>query len=296
MPDLFEQPSQDRSEFNATRFLDRAEALAREIPDDVPRMQGGRAAVVTRVLTSIHNLTDRLTRLARAIDPVHHADVYDPSHPDAAAELIAEKLERSHQYSLKDLHAFWGSGVYAVYYNGDHPAYGPIAGTHIPIYVGKADPAVPGAVTAREQGNRLHRRLRDHAGSIHRSERYVVEMDEGVRQGSGLHAIRLADFTCRFIVLASAYAGAVERNLIRHYAPVWNQETGVCIGFGKHGDAATTRANTRSDWDTIHPGRGWATKDGNIPNPRQPIQIQSEILEHYRLLGYDERTEGDLGW
>ncbi|NEK66135.1 MAG: Eco29kI family restriction endonuclease, partial [Xanthomonas perforans] len=34
----------------------------------------------------------------------------------------------------------YGSGVYAIYYHGDHPAYAAVSGTETPIYVGKADP------------------------------------------------------------------------------------------------------------------------------------------------------------
>lgn len=93
----------------------------------------------------------------------------------------------------------------------------------------------------------------------------------------GIPPIRIESFQCRFLVLASAYAGAVEENLIRHYMPVWNDEAGVCYGIGKHGDAATTRKNTRSPWDTLHPGRAWALAPGNVANPRAWPQIIDEV-------------------
>ena len=55
----------------------------------------------------------------------------------------------------------------------------------------------------------------------------------------------------------------------------------ICYGFGKHGDAAKTRANRRSPWDTLHPGRKWATTAHNVPNDKSVNQILSEIAEHF---------------
>lgn len=51
------------------------------------------------------------------------------------------------------------------------------------------------------------------------------------------------------------------------------------IGFwlGKRGDAAETRANKRSPWDTLHPARHWATTE----NPKSPEQIERELAEHF---------------
>jgi hypothetical protein len=45
---------------------------------------------------------------------------------------------------------------------------------------------------------------------------------------------------------------------------IWNRQTKPVPGFGKHGDSAETRSNSRSPWDTIRPGRredGPQTKD-----------------------------------
>lgn len=282
----------DVPEFDPAKFLKHADALSEVIPDGAEPLPRNRGAISKRVLERIRILIDQLTNLARAIDPVHHPDVYDPSQPEAAADLIAEKLARRPLAPLGSPHPFWGSGVYALYYTGDHPAYTAISGTGVPIYVGMADPAESHAVTARQQGNRLSRRLRDHANSIRASESHVSAMSEADREAAGLHPIHLADFQCRYLVLASAYAGAVESNLIRHHQPAWNKEVGVCIGFGKHGDDASTRANTRSDWDTIHPGRTWATKEGNRPNRATPTEI-AERVAAYLLARYEENRPGE---
>ena len=57
--------------------------------------------------------------------------------------------------------------------------------------------------------------------------------------------------------------------LIDRFKPIWNNETKVCFGFGKHGDNAATRRNTVSPWDTLHPGRPWATGGRNRPTEPQ---------------------------
>lgn len=51
----------------------------------------------------------------------------------------------------------------------------------------------------------------------------------------------------------------------------------VCYGFGKHGDSAGTRKNERSPWDTIHPGRPWATSEQNKPNKRSAEDTLKDI-------------------
>ena len=52
------------------------------------------------------------------------------------------------------------------------------------------------------------------------------------------------------------------------------------VGFGKHGDSAATRTNTRSPWDTLHPGRPWATSKNNVPNPKGIANIKAEVRAH----------------
>lgn len=57
---------------------------------------------------------------------------------------------------------------------------------------------------------------------------------------------------------------------------------GICFGFGKHGDDPATRGNTRSPWDTLHPGRSWAAKAGNKPNPKTAKEIAVDVAGHLR--------------
>jgi hypothetical protein len=79
----------------------------------------------------------------------------------------------------------------------------------------------------------------------------------------------------------SAWIETAEDLLINWFQPVWNNEMKVCIGFGKHGDSAGTRKNERSPWDTIHPGRPWATSEQNTPNKRSAEDILKDIAAHF---------------
>lgn len=278
MSDLF---NQDARKLDPKQLLSRLEALEREIPENPQPLTELSTRSLKAFRERLQRVTQKLALLDRRIDPIEHHEVYDPSHPVSAADLIAERLLRRPRVRLSHLNRFYGAGVYALYYVGDHPAYALITRTEIPIYVGKAEAADSHAHSAAEQGEKLYDRLvKDHARSLRSVEQYTTELAPDNLDATGLHPLSLEDFECRFLVLASAYAGAVERNLIIHHQPIWNRESKVCIGFGKHGDDAERRANTRSDWDTIHPGRTWATKEGNVPNPRTPRDIQTRILDH----------------
>lgn len=154
--------------------------------------------------------------------------------------------------------------MYAVYYNGDFPAYKALAKREHPIYVGKADPVDSAAKTPFEQGKRLASRLHDHKRNI--------------TKASG--TLSLQDFDYRALVVQSGWQGAAERYLIDLFKPVWNSEIGICYGFGKHGDDPATRANLRSPWDTLHPGRDWAHRDKKMNDAKPRAQILKEIAIH----------------
>jgi hypothetical protein len=165
---------------------------------------------------------------------------------------------------LANLERFYGSGVYAIYYNGNFPAYAGITKREHPIYVGKADPAYPGAKTAMEQGDRLANRLNDHRKNIAKAET----------------TLRLKDFDYRAIVVQTGWQTAAEDYLIHLFKPIWNSEVGISYGFGKHGDDPGTRANLRSPWDTLHPGRDWAHRDPKMKDARPKQRIVDDIRQH----------------
>lgn len=127
---------------------------------------------------------------------------FDPSDPKTVGRMVSLALLAQPLMPLGAVKPAYGSGVYAIYYTGDHPLYARISGTETPIYVGKADPSNCDASSAREQGPRLTGRLIGHAGTIATAEKYAA----GNELPRGLQPIHLADFRCRRLVCATSFA------------------------------------------------------------------------------------------
>ena len=94
------------------------------------------------------------------------------------------------------------------------------------------------------------------------------------------HPLRLDDFEARRLVCATNAQLVAEKHLIAMFRPIWNNEIGICWGISKHGDAATTRANKRSPWDVMHPGRAWAMAE-SLDDKASPEDIERRIAEHF---------------
>ena len=253
------------SEINYSSLENALRELLAALPEDLAAGTSSLDPVkVKRLRADIAKALDRLIPLSRALDPIKQPPfVFDPTNPEIVGQLIGRTMMEQSRYRLSAVPRMYGSGVYALYYSGNFDAYKAIRGSERPIYVGKADPPTPEAKTVEEQGPKLSTRLREHAKSI----RAV---------GSTLD---IADFECRFLVVQSGWQRAAEDYLLSRFKPVWNSP--VCYGFGKHGDAPTTRANTRSPWDTLHPGREWAARAGNVPNPASLAEIKRLVGEHF---------------
>lgn len=240
-------------------------ALLSKLPADIPADYPlPRAKVLIRLRADIGAVIERLSALKQGLDPVQQpATFFDPTNPEIVGRLIAQTLLQQPRVNLTALRSFYGSGVYALYYRGNFPAYAPARGTETPLYVGKADPADTNAANPQQQGRTLSLRLGDHLKSITAAEN--LQADE---------------FDARYLVVKSAWQGTAELYLIEHFKPIWNSEVKICYGFGKHGDSPLTRKNTRSPWDTLHPGRHWAG-EGNISYPLTSEQITEAVLKHY---------------
>ncbi len=163
---------------------------------------------------------------------------------------------------LAEVEPFYGSGVYAVYYRGPFELYRALAGTETPLYVGQAAPADRNARSATDQGPRLSARLNEHRKNISKA----------------VDTLNIDDFEYRALVVQSGWETAAEDYLIHLFRPLWNNETAILYGLGKHGDAATTRANKRAPWDTMHPGRGWAA--ATLVDAKSPDVIAAEVAAH----------------
>ncbi len=214
--------------------------------------------------SEIRGVIASLELLLRDIDPVRHPTaVFDPSNPKIIGRFIALALVAQKREPLASVEPFYGSGVYAIYYKGPFKQYQPISKTETPIYVGQAAPASNAARSPIEQGDRLARRLREHSKNI----------------GLVSSTLALDDFEYRSLVVQSGHETAAEDYLIHLFRPVWNNETDILFGLGKHGDDAKTRQNKKSPWDTLHPGRAWAASS---PEGRTATRIADDLAKHFK--------------
>ena len=69
--------------------------------------------------------------------------------------------------------------------------------------------------------------------------------------------LNIDDFLCRFLAVVPVWVTLAERFLIDYYRPVWN--IGV-DGFGNNQQGQNRATGDRSWWDTLHPGRSWASQ------------------------------------
>ena len=196
---------------------------------------------------------------------------FNPLAMDSLAHSIVARMLEMDAVPLDDVPRFSGAGVYAIYYAGGFPAYSLLAeanhtGTTWPIYVGKAVPSGgrKGVDVAVTSGTRaLAQRVRHHANSV----RAAQNLD-------------IADFRARWLVIEDIWIPLGESALLRRYRPVWNV---IVDGFGNH-DPGQGRINgLRSRWDTLHPGRPWASR--YPARPEAPSEIEQEITQylHSRL-------------
>lgn len=170
---------------------------------------------------------------------------YNPLDIENLGESLAIALEATEPLPLGSLPQFSGSGVYAIYYVGDFPAYAPLSAANRndrwsqPIYVGKAVP--PGTRTANvanydPAGDKsLRSRLRQHALSIGAAENLEID-----------------DFYARWLVTEPVWIPLAESTLISRSACVWNR---VLAGFGVNAQGKGRISGSISAWDMLHPGR-----------------------------------------
>jgi len=191
--------------------------------------------------------------------------MFEPSNPKIVGRFVSLALVAQSRKPLSSVEKFYGSGVYAVYYNGKFPSYRELSKSETPIYVGQASPAIRDARTPSEQGDKLSSRLDEHRKNICRAA----------------STLSIDDFEYRALVVQSNWETAAEDYLIHLFRPIWNNETNLVFGIGKHGDAAKTRANKRSPWDTLHPGRAWAA-DTSLVDAKKRDKIQNELRNHFK--------------
>lgn len=220
-------------------------------------------------------IVDKLSEIHEEVDLVHQpVAVFNPGNPKTIGRFISVAMVAQKLFPLNEIPNFYGSGVYAIYYSGSYNLYSPLTGSETPIYVGKAEPKSKTADTPSEQACGLSSRLQTHRKNI-----------------SACPSLDINDFSCRWLVITSGWESAAESYLINLFKPIWNKETKLIYGFGKHGDSEKTRKNKRSPWDTLHPGRRWAGNDA-LEDAKSIEEIQEALARHFAEVQiFDNREE-----
>jgi hypothetical protein len=249
-------------------------AVARAALDRLPDASGLNKVQARKIREAFDDYVVGLAVFRERLDAVRDpVGMLDPGNPDTVGRLVVIALLAQDPVPLREISPTYGSGVYALYYRGEHPAYAEITGSTIPIYVGKADPDLPTASTPRKQGVRLFGRLADHRGAIQEVEKYAI--------AKGLpYPLRVDDFDCRRLVCATNAQLVAERHLIEICKPAWNHESKICFGISKHGDSSETRRNNKSPWDVLHPGRDWALTSPVRTN-MTPETVTASLAAHF---------------
>ena len=239
-------------------------AELRTLTDRIAAAEAGEdPRAVKKLRLGLEQVTAQLKNVTNKLDPVLRPEsIFDPTDPNTSGRVVALTLVAQTKHPLSKIPEFYGAGVYAIYYRGDFGPYAPLKGMDHPIYVGKADPDNQAAKDAVSQGTKLSARLNEHAKSI-RSAGTTLDIN---------------DFDCRFLIVQTGFQKSAEDYLINFFKPIWNSETKICFGLGKHGDSSETRVNKRSPWDTMHPGRKWA--DATTENQKAPETIVEQIGAH----------------
>lgn len=217
-----------------------------------------------KIRDEIARVSEDLEKALIETDPIKRpVAVFDPGNPRTIGFFIALALTAQPRVRMSEMAPRYGAGVYAIYYRGRFPEYAPIRGTETPIYVGQAAPGNQNAITPSQQGVRLSARLNEHRKNIEKTD-----------------SLNVGDFDVRTLTIQTGWETGAENYLIRQFRPIWNKETKLVYGIGKHGDSADTRGNRRSPWDTLHPGRGWAADTAK--DQRSKEVIRESLAKHFR--------------
>jgi Eco29kI restriction endonuclease len=177
---------------------------------------------------------------------------YNPLDKANLAKSIEGELLSASVTPLADIGAIKGAGVYVVYYTGSFAPYAFVTARNLedrfaqPIYIGKAIPKggrKGGLTKDASKGTAIADRLRQHAASIDEAEN-----------------LDLADFHFRYLVVDDIWIPLGENMLIETFQSVWNR---AIDGFGNKDPGRRRKAQYKSPWDVLHPGRKFAEKLGD---------------------------------
>jgi len=188
---------------------------------------------------------------------------YDPISYDNIVRSVVSALLSQPIEPLTTKMTCAGSGIYAIYYVGVFGPYGPIASRppRVPIYVGKAIPPGRRKGQRTEEPASLASRLGQHARSLQLASN-----------------LQLEDFLCRALPVREVWIPLSEQMLIQIFRPLWN-----CLvdGFGNHDPGSGRKSMIRPRWDTLHPGRPWASM---LEEKHRVEEIIAEVREYLHRL------------
>ena len=217
--------------------------------------------------SKINNLSKQLEQVSKQINPVHCPElVFDPCDSKNIQYFSIFALLSQTIIPLNSINPFCGSGIYAIYYKGNYSLYNKISNTETPIYIGKSSPLSISLNSNDKKNFYLMKRLEEHKKNISKAE----------------STLNINDFYCRWILVKSGWESILESYMINFFNPIWNKETKLIFGFGKHGDSTKTRLNKRSPWDTLHPSREWAS-DTKLKDKKTISQIENEVNQHFKI-------------
>jgi hypothetical protein len=279
----------------AAKIIESTLNMAFEMVDALP--EDTKTITRNRLKKPYTELIDRIDQLKDDIGPLRKPlYTFNPAGFHVIAHVMATALMAQNERKLSNLPREMGSGIYALFYRGDLPFYALLKSLDVPVYVGSASPDYDGNASGNDEKS-LAGRIGEHYGSIKEVEAAIskpaIEMATKTPRVGNLS---INDFEYRILAVTPGWELAAEQYLIRFYRPVWNKETKrpkitgrkagtLCTGFGKHGDASSTRSNKRSQWDTLHPGRTWAYDDKAKNNDDSAEAIQQDIVEHLKIHG-----------
>ncbi|MGI1970940.1 Eco29kI family restriction endonuclease [Shewanella baltica] len=183
---------------------------------------------------------------------------------DELCNQVIDYFDKSPFFELSNIPPFQGAGIYALYIKpSSKTLYKDVLPAMYPIYIGKAVPAGSrqGVKSGVTKGSPLRARLTKHLSSI--------------EQANNLDA---SDFLCRFIVLegkSSDFISAFESIFIKKYNTLWNSHID---GFGINAPGSGRYNQSPSEWDTLHPGRYYASQ--LTGSPRDLRQIMQKIVNY----------------
>lgn len=182
---------------------------------------------------------------------------------------IIDSLDSQPMKSLSAIDNHLSSGVYLLYYTGNHPSYQGLVKYNqnrakpIPIYVGVAGGRRSGVREDKKQA--LTNRLTEHSKSI-----------------AVVNNLDLQDFQYQYLELigdAAHLVGAFESILIEQHQPLWNS---IITGFGNKNPGSNRTQGNKSNWDVLHPGRVWA--ENRQVQLYQAATVNYYICQHIKTL------------